>query len=81
VLLVITGILFLPVKMMKESKGKVDLDVCLPLNKAKLIHTASDESVTKGRAVTVLTYLHGVKEAHTSIDELKALASGVLRLC
>jgi pyruvate/2-oxoglutarate/acetoin dehydrogenase E1 component len=67
------GILFLPVKMMKESKGNVQLDECLPLNKAAILNKASDDSVSKGRAVTVLTYLHGVKEAQTTMEELKAL--------
>ena len=63
--------LFCPVKMMKESKGKVDLDQCMPLNKAALLHEASKESVDAGNAVTVLTYLHGVKEGQLSIDEIK----------
>ena len=62
--------LFCPVKMMKESKGKVDLDKCMPLNKAALLHEASQASVDAGNAVTVLTYLHGVKEAQISIDEI-----------
>ena len=65
------GIIFLPVKMMKESKGTLNLDVCMPLNKAALLHKASDESVKKGRAVTVLTYLHGVKEAQISLKEIQ----------
>merc|ERR1719261_1296033 len=51
------GILFTPVKTMKEAKGYVPLDHCLPLNKAHVIHTASDEAVKAGKAVTVLTYL------------------------
>ncbi|GMI56411.1 hypothetical protein ScalyP_jg6473 [Parmales sp. scaly parma] len=62
--------LFAPVKMMKESKGSVDLDVCLPLNKASILHEASEASVRGGTAVTVLTYLHGVKEAQLSIDSI-----------
>jgi len=62
--------LFAPVKMMKESKGKVDLGVCAPLNKSALLHKASDEAVASGNAVTVLTYLHGVKEAQLVIDEI-----------
>ncbi len=62
--------LFCPVKMMKESKGKVDLDNCMPLNKAALLHEASQASVDAGNAVTVLTYLHGVKEAQMSIDAI-----------
>ena len=57
--------LFAPVKMMKEVKGSVDLDKCLPLNKAAVLHRASDESVKERKAVTVLTYLHGVKEVES----------------
>ncbi|CAN0431267.1 unnamed protein product, partial [Hapterophycus canaliculatus] len=57
------GILFCPVKMMKGVKGELELGKCLPLNKAAVLHAASEESVAKGTAVTVLTYLHGVKEA------------------
>jgi pyruvate/2-oxoglutarate/acetoin dehydrogenase E1 component len=41
----------------------------MPL-KAALIHKASDESIANRNAVTVLTYLHGVKEAKLVIDEL-----------
>jgi len=63
--------LFAPVKMMKESKGTVALDECLPLNKGKLLHKASDAAVASGKAVTVLTYLHGVKEAQNVIDEIR----------
>jgi 2-oxoisovalerate dehydrogenase E1 component len=63
--------LFAPVKMMKEAKGKVDLDNCMPLNKAALLHEASEETVKSRNAVTVLTYLHGVKEAQSSIDAIK----------
>lgn len=62
--------LFAPVKMMKEAKGKVELDKCMPLNKAALLHEASKAAVDEGRAVTVLTYLHGVKEAKISIDAI-----------
>ncbi|KAL7548951.1 hypothetical protein ACHAWF_012219 [Thalassiosira exigua] len=62
--------LFAPVKMMKESKGTLDLDKCAPLNKAALLHEASSESVAAGNAVTVLTYLHGVKEAQLVTDEI-----------
>lgn len=71
------GILFLPVKMMKEVKGKLDLDQCMPLNKAKLLHKASDESVANGKAVTVLTYLHGVKESEIAIQEILSRNEGV----
>lgn len=66
------GILFLPVKMMKETKGFVDLDSCLPLNKAAVLHKASPESVKANKAVTVLTYLHGVKEAFLSLEAIKS---------
>lgn len=71
------GILFLPVKMMKETKGFVELDKCLPLNKAALLHEASSDSVAASKAVTVLTYLHGVKEAQLAIDSIKARNEGV----
>ena len=37
-----------------------------------MLHKASDASVAAGKAVTVLTYLHGVKEANMVIDEIKA---------
>ena len=63
--------LFSPVKMMKEAKGSVDLGKCLPLNKAAVLHKASDESVAAGKAVTVLTYLHGVKESLASIEAIQ----------
>eukprot|EP00977_Amphora_coffeiformis_P002798 scaffold528_cov165-Amphora_coffeaeformis.AAC.10 len=63
--------LFAPVKMMKESKGPVDLGKCLPLNKSAVLHEASAEAVAAGKAVTVLTYLHGVKEALAAIESIK----------
>ena len=63
--------LFAPVKMMKEAKGSVKLGQCMPLNKAAVLHEASAETVKAGKAVTVLTYLHGVKEALASIDSIK----------
>ncbi len=65
------GILFLPVKMMKEVKGEVDVGKCMPLNKAAYLHKASDDAVRKGKAVTVLTYLHGVKESQMALDAIK----------
>jgi len=65
------GILFLPVKMMKSMKSKVDVGKCLPLNKARVVHKASDASVAAGKAVTVATYLHGVKEAQLAADILR----------
>lgn len=63
--------LFAPVKMMKEVKGKVDLGKCMPLNKAALLHEASLEAVKAGKAVTVLTYLHGVKESQLVIPAIQ----------
>ena len=63
--------LFAPVKMMKESKGPVELGKCMPLNKAALLHEASPEAVKSGKAVTVLTYLHGVKESMMVIDSIQ----------
>jgi TPP-dependent pyruvate/acetoin dehydrogenase alpha subunit/pyruvate/2-oxoglutarate/acetoin dehydrogenase E1 component len=63
--------LFAPVKMMKESKGPVDLGKCMPLNKAAFLHKASDAAVNAGKAVTVLTYLHGVKEAQAAIASIQ----------
>ena len=62
--------LIFPVKLMKETKGTVDLGKCLPL-KAALIHKASESSVQSRKAVTVLTYLHGLKEAQNVIGELE----------
>ena len=57
------GMLFTPVKLMKDEKVPVDVGTCLPLNKAHLMSKASDQSVSSSKAVTVLTYLHGVREA------------------
>lgn len=62
--------LLFPVKLMKEIKGSVNLGECMPLN-AALLRKASDESVKSGNAVTVLSYLHGVKESMDSIEQLK----------
>ena len=62
--------LLFPVKLMKEIKGSVNLGECMPL-KAALLRKASDESVKSGNAVTVLSYLHGVKESMKSIEQLK----------
>jgi pyruvate/2-oxoglutarate/acetoin dehydrogenase E1 component len=63
--------LIFPVKMMRDIKSTVDLGKCMPL-KAALLHEASTESVKVGKAVTVLTYLHGVKESINSIEEIKS---------
>jgi pyruvate/2-oxoglutarate/acetoin dehydrogenase E1 component len=57
--------------MMKESKGPVDLGKCMPLNKAAFLNKASDASIKAGKAVTVLTYLHGVKEAQLAIESIQ----------
>merc|ERR1711920_1002870 len=56
---------------MKEAKGPVDLGKCAPLNKAALLHEADQDCVDSGNAVTVLTYLHGVKEAQNSIESIQ----------
>jgi len=66
------GILFTPVKQMKDVKGVVPVGECLPLNKAQVLHAASDAAVAAGKAVTVLTYLHGVKEANLVLEEIQA---------
>jgi pyruvate/2-oxoglutarate/acetoin dehydrogenase E1 component len=63
--------LFAPVKMMKEAKGPVDLGKCAPLNKAALLHEADQACVDSGNAATVLTYLHGVKEAQVAIESIQ----------
>ena len=64
--------LFAPVKMMKEAKGPVDLGQCAPLNKAAVLHKADEDCVNAGKAATVLTYLHGVKEAQMAIESIQA---------
>mmetsp|Transcript_19290 Transcript_19290/g.54843 ORF Transcript_19290/g.54843 Transcript_19290/m.54843 type:complete len:795 (+) Transcript_19290:35-2419(+) len=64
--------LFLPVKMMKETKGYAEVGRCMPINKCKLVHEASDAAVASGNAVTVLTYLHGLKECQSVIPEIQA---------
>jgi len=64
--------LFLPVKMMKETKGHAAVGECMPINKCKLVHKASDDAVAGGRAVTVLTYLHGIKECQSVLPEIQA---------
>jgi TPP-dependent pyruvate/acetoin dehydrogenase alpha subunit/pyruvate/2-oxoglutarate/acetoin dehydrogenase E1 component len=63
--------LFAPVKMMKEAKGKVDLGKCMPLNKAAVLNEASKASVDSGKAATVLTYLHGVKESMMALESIQ----------
>ena len=61
----------LPVKLMK-TRGPLEVDTFLPLHKATLQHRASDDAVARGKAVTVLTYLHGTKESEDAIETLKA---------
>lgn len=63
--------LFMPVKMMKETKGSVEVGKCAQLNKCALLHEASAASVAGRKAVTVLTYLHGVKEAQSVLAEIQ----------
>jgi len=65
-------ILFCPVKMMKAVSSSVDVGKCLPLNKAAVLHKASDAAVAEGKAVTVLTYLHGVKESEMAVEAIMA---------
>mmetsp|Transcript_6579 Transcript_6579/g.8900 ORF Transcript_6579/g.8900 Transcript_6579/m.8900 type:complete len:793 (+) Transcript_6579:124-2502(+) len=64
------GILFFPVKMMKAVKGTIEPGQCMPLNKSATLHKASDDAVARSKAVTVLTYLHGVKECETAIPTI-----------
>jgi len=71
------GVLFLPVKTMKEVKSTLELGNCLPLNKAVVLNKASDEAVKAGKAITVLTYLHGVKESQTAMETLKQQHPGI----
>ena len=66
---------FTPVKLMKDEKVPVDVGTCLPLNKAHLCRRRSDASVSSSKAVTVLTYLHGVREAVNAIPEIQAWAT------
>jgi TPP-dependent pyruvate/acetoin dehydrogenase alpha subunit/pyruvate/2-oxoglutarate/acetoin dehydrogenase E1 component len=66
------GILFTPVKLMKDAKVPCDVGTCMPLNKAALIHAADPAAVANGDAVTVLTYLHGVREAINAIPDINA---------
>ncbi len=69
------GMLFFPVKQMKSVLGSISPGKCDPLNKCVLLHEASPESVKNGKAVTVLTYLHGVLECQKAIEPL--IASGM----
>ena len=37
-----------------------------------MLHSASEESIKAGKAVTVLTYLHGVRECENIVAEIQA---------
>ena len=37
-----------------------------------MLHSASEESIKTGKAVTVLTYLHGVRECENIVAEIQA---------
>ena len=63
--------LFLPVQRMEGPKGRVKLGECAPIHKCVLLESASDEAVEARKAVTVLTYLHGVKEAQDILGEIR----------
>jgi len=66
------GVLLLPVKLMK-TRGQVTVDNFLPLHKATVVHSASEASIKAGKAVTVITYLHGTKESEDALAELLPL--------
>lgn len=63
------GVLLLPVKMMK-SRGPCNPNQFLPLHKSTQHNTASEASVKANKAITVVTYLHGVKESEEAMSEL-----------
>ena len=66
------GILFTPVKLMKDAKVQCDVGTCLRLDEAKVLHDAHPDAISNGDAVTVLTYLHGVREALNALPEINA---------
>ncbi|KAH8070736.1 pyruvate dehydrogenase [Aureococcus anophagefferens] len=65
------GILFTPVKLMKDAKVPCDVGTCMPLNKAAR-SSRGPGAVANGDAVTVLTHLHGVREAVNAIPDINA---------
>ena len=67
------GVLFFPVKMMKEAKSGIDHGKCDRLDKCVVLKEASEASIKARKAVTVLTYLHGVKESITVAPEIEAM--------
>ena len=69
-------VVLLPVKMMK-IKGECDVDVFYPLHKARYLLRGSDAAIAAGKGVTLLTYLHGVKEARNAVAELGDDGAGV----
>jgi len=66
------GCLIMPVKMMKEAKSGIKLGQCDRLDKCVVLHEAGADAIKARKAVTVLTYLHGCKEAMTVIPEIQA---------
>ena len=54
----------------ESGKPYCAVDNFLPLHKATLQHAASAAAIEAGKAVTVLTYLHGTKESEDAIVEL-----------
>ncbi|CAL6405370.1 unnamed protein product [Bathycoccus prasinos] len=69
------GVLLLPVKMMK-TRGPCNPNQFLPLHKSTQHAKASDAAVKANKAITVVTYLHGVKESEEAMKELAA--SGIV---
>jgi pyruvate/2-oxoglutarate/acetoin dehydrogenase E1 component len=55
----------------QEVKGHAEIGRCLPIHKCHVTHRASDESVAAGKAVTVLTYLHGVHEVLGVLSQIQ----------
>lgn len=68
------GLLFVPVKLMKDSKTVIEPDNCWPLNKARLLHQAPPDAK---KVVTVLTYLHGSRESLTALEEIKSMGNDI----
>jgi pyruvate/2-oxoglutarate/acetoin dehydrogenase E1 component len=53
-------------------KGHAEVGRCLPIHKCELVRRASDHAVKTGKAVTVLTYLHGLKEVENVLGQIHA---------
>lgn len=56
---------------MQGVKGHADVGRCLPIHTCEVVHRASDDAVAAGKAVTVLTYLHGLKEVLGVLGEIQ----------